>query len=309
MLTIFKTTNNELVSIPCVADGAWVHVVDPTSDEIEQTYGLGIPNDFITYPLDLDERPRVEKEAGTTMLLLRVPFSQKEEQATPYRTIPLGILLCNDFIITISKYDIPFLEVFKTEKGHYFTTEKRDQFILHIFLAITKEYLEMIRSINSRVDAIEDELQKSIHNKEVLELLKYQKCLELLSTALRSNHLVFEKLQRIRFFSAFPHDADLLEDVITENQQVIEMASIAGSLLSQMMDAFASIISNNQNQVIKLLTSVTIILSLPAVVSSLFGMNVLLPLQDNRYAFWWITGCSLAIMSFVVLLFKKRDWF
>jgi magnesium transporter len=308
MLTILKTTENALVSIPQVADGAWVHVVNPTPEEIEQTYGLGIPRDFITYPLDLDERPRTEKEAGATLLLLRAPYYQGETQDIPFTTIPLGIILCNDFIITISKYKIPLLDAL-AQKGRYFSTNKRNQFILHILLAIANEYLAAVRAINKKTDLIEDELQKSIRNKEVLELLKYQKSLELLSTALKSNELVFEKLQRIRFFKEFPDDSDLLEDVITENQQAIEMTNIANNLLSQMMDAFASIISNNQNQVMKILTSVTIILSLPTLISSFFGMNVILPLQNTPNAFAWIALGSVLVIGSVVLIFRKRDWF
>ena len=308
MLTILKTTENALVSIPQVADGAWVHVVNPTPEEVEQTYGLGIPRDFITYPLDLDERPRTEKEAGATLLLLRTPYYQGETQDIPYTTIPLGIILCNDFIITISKYEIPLLDSV-AQKGRYFSTNKRNQFILNILLAISNEYLAAVRAINKKTDLIEDELQKSIRNKEVLELLKYQKSFELLSTALKSNELVFEKLQRIRFFKEFPEDSDLLEDVITENQQAIEMTNIASNLLSQMMDAFASIISNNQNQVIKILTSVTIILSLPTLISSFYGMNVALPLQNIPHAFAWIALASGLIIGSVILIFKKQDWF
>lgn len=308
MLTILKTTENTLVSIPQVEEGAWVHVVNPTHDEIEQTYALGIPRDFITYPLDLDERPRTEKEAGATLLLLRTPFYQGETEDIPYTTTPLGIILCSDFIITISKYKIPMLDVI-ARKGRYFSTKKRNQFILYILLAISNEYLIAVRAINKKVDLIEDELQKSIRNKEVLELLKYQKSLELLSTALKSNELVFEKLQRTRFFKEFPDDADLLEDVITENQQAIEMTNIAINLLSQMMDAFASIISNNQNQVIKLLTSVTIVLSLPTLISSFYGMNVSLPLQGTPNASSTLAMISLGVMGVAIVLFKKMDWF
>jgi magnesium transporter len=308
MLTIFKTTENTLISIPQVADGAWVHVVNPTPEEIEQTYGLGIPQDFITYPLDLDERPRTEKEAGTTLLLLRTPFFQGETEDIPYTTIPLGILLCNDFIITISKYELPLLDQI-ARKGRYFSTNKRNQFILQILLAIANEYLEAVRVIKKKVDSIEDELQKSVRNKEVLELLKYQKSLEYLSTALKSNELVFEKLQRTHFFKTYPEDSDLLEDVITENQQAIEMTNIAINLLSQMMDAFASIISNNQNHVIKLLTSVTIILSLPALITGFYGMNIDLPLQNHNLAYLWIGLASCAIIGLGVMVFKKKDWF
>lgn len=307
MLKIFKTTENNLAVIPDVVEGAWVQVVNPTPEEVEKTYSLGIPQDFVTYPLDLDERPRTEREAGATLLLLRTPYYQGETEDIPYTTIPLGIILCNDFIITISKYRIPLLDL-NGKKSRNFSTNKRNQFILHILLAVANEYLAAAREINKKVDLIEDELQKSIRNKEVLELLKYQKSLELLSTALRSNELVFEKLQRMRFFKAFPDDSDLLEDVITENQQAIEMTGIASNLLSQMMDAFASIISNNQNQVIKLLTSVTIVLSLPTLVSSFFGMNVALPMTGNPLAFIWIVLVCLVVMGTAIFVFSKRDW-
>jgi len=307
MIKIFKTTENNLAVIPDVVEGAWVQVVNPTPEEVEKTYSLGIPQDFITYPLDLDERPRTEREAGATLLLLRTPYYQGETEDIPYTTIPLGIILCNDFIITISKYRIPLLDL-NGKKSRYFSTNKRNQFILHILLAVANEYLAAAREVNKKVDLIEDELQKSIRNKEVLELLKYQKSLELLSTALRSNELVFEKLQRMRFFKAFPDDSDLLEDVITENQQAIEMTGIASNILSQMMDAFASIISNNQNQVIKLLTSVTIVLSLPTLVSSFFGMNVTLPMAGNPLAFIWIVLVCLVVMGTAIFIFSKRDW-
>ena len=282
MITILKTAENKLSTLPQVADGAWVNVVNPSAVEIEETYGLGIPLDFLTYSLDLDERPRTEKEAGTTLLLLRIPYYQGDVEDIPFTTVPLGIILCYDYIITVCKYEIPFLNNLVSKHGQYFSTNKRNRFILQILLAIANEYLDTVRMVNKKVDQIEDQLQKSIQNKEVLELLKFQKSLELLSTALKSNELVFEKMQRTRFFATYPEDADLLEDVITENQQAIEMTNISGNILSQMMDAFASIISNNQNQVIKVLTSVTIILSLPTLISSFYGMNLTLPLQETE---------------------------
>jgi len=257
VITFLKTAENKLRPLPRIADGVWVNVVNPSPLEIEEVYALGIPLDFITYSLDQDERPRTEKEGGATLLLLRVPFYQGETEDMPYTTIPLGIILCFDNIITICAQEIPLLKKQSERSDQFFNTNKRYRFILQILLAIANQYLEAVRVINKKVDQIEDELHKSIKNKEVFELLKFQKSLELLSTALKSNELVFERVHRSRFFENYPEDVDLLEDVITENQQAIEMTNIAGNLLSQMMDAFASIISNNQNQVIKVLTPVT----------------------------------------------------
>jgi magnesium transporter len=308
MITILKTAENKLSTLPQVADGAWVNVINPSPVEIEETYGLGIPLDFITYSLDIDERPRTEKAAGTTLLLLRIPYYQGDVEDIPFTTVPLGIILCYDYIITVSKHEILFLNNMINKHGQYFSTDKRNRFILQILLGIANEYLDTVRKVNKKVDQIEDQLQKSIQNKEVLELLKFQKSLELLSTALKSNELVFEKMQRTRFFATFPEDADLLEDVITENQQAIEMTNISGNILSQMMDAFASIISNNQNHVIKVLTSVTIILSLPTLISSFYGMNLALPLQNNNLGFVVIGSLSVSVMLMAGLFFKKMNW-
>jgi len=308
MITILKTAENELSTLPQVADGAWVNVINPSAVEIEETYGLGIPLDFITYSLDIDERPRTEKAAGTTLLLLRIPYYQGDVEDIPFTTVPLGIILCYDYIITVCKHEIPFLNNMISKHGQYFSTDKRNRFILQILLGIANEYLDTVRKVNKKVDQIEDRLQKSIQNKEVLELLKFQKSLELLSTALKSNELVFEKMQRTRFFAAYPEDADLLEDVITENQQAIEMTNISGNILSQMMDAFASIISNNQNHVIKVLTSVTIILSLPTLIASFYGMNLALPLQNSNLGFVVIGSLSVSVMLMAGLFFKKMNW-
>ena len=308
MITFLKTAENELRPLPRLADGVWVNVVNPFPLEIEEVYALGIPLDFITYSLDQYERPRTEKEGGATLLLLRVPFYQGETEDMPYTTIPLGIILCFDNIITICAQEIPLLKKQIERSDQFFNTNKRYRFILQILLAIANQYLEAVRVINQKVDQIEDELHKSIKNKEVFELLKFQKSLELLSTALKSNELVFERVHRSRFFENYPEDVDLLEDVITENQQAIEMTNIAGNLLSQMMDAFASIISNNQNQVIKVLTSVTIILNLPTLISSFFGMNLALPLQGNNLGYVIIAALSLTIIGLASLLFKRMDW-
>ena len=308
MITILKTAENKLNKIPQVADGAWINVVNPSALEIEETYGMGIPLDFITYSLDQDERPRTEKDSGATLLLHRIPYYQGDTEDIPYRTVPLGIILCFDYIITVCKFEVPFLKQQIAKLGQYFSANKRNRCILQILLAVANQYLAAVRVINKKVDQIEDELHKSIQNKEVLELLKFQKNLELFSTALKSNELVFEKLQRSRFFATFPEDTDLLEDVITENQQALEMTMITGNLLSQMMDAFASIISNNQNQVIKVLTSVTIILSLPTLISSFYGMNLALPLQGANLGYLVIASLSVAVMGLAGLFFRKMNW-
>ena len=166
-----------------------------------------------------------------------------------------------------------------------------------------------LREINRTVETLEDRLQLSMRNRELLELLKFQKSLTYFTTALKSNELMMERLHRSQLFKTYPDDEELLEDVLTENQQAIEMTNIAGSILSQMMDAFASIISNNLNVVMKFLASFTIILTFPTMVASFYGMNVGLPLQESPTVFWLILAVSLALSVTVATVFWRRDWF
>jgi magnesium transporter len=179
---------------------------------------------------------------------------------------------------------------------------------LRLLLFTANKYLNYLREITKVVDILEDQLQLSTRNKEVLELLKYQKSLTYFTTALKSNELMMERLQRSHIFQAYPEDEDLLEDVLTENQQAIEMTNITSNILSSMMDAFASIISNNLNGVMKILASVTIVMSLPTMIASFFGMNVHLPLEDHPLAFVSLIGVSLLISLAAAYLFWKRDW-
>ncbi len=308
MITILQTKNETLVPIEKITDGAWINAVNPDEKEVKQLLSLGIPKDFITYPLDLDERSRTEKDDGYTLILLRIPYFRSWEEDIPYVAIPLGIIFNDQYIITICRYESDLVNSILSKNGKYFSTLKRNRFILQIMLANATYFLTYLRSIQKKIDQIEDELQRSIRNKEVLELLKYQKCLEYFSTALRSNELMFERLQRNKFFTIFPDDSDLLEDVIIENQQAIEMTGIAGNLLSQMMDAYASIIQNNQNIIFKIMTAWTIILSLPTIVSGFFGMNIALPFESHPNAFGIVTGISLLIMVVVIVFFRKINW-
>ena len=169
--------------------------------------------------------------------------------------------------------------------------------------------MNLLREINRATELVEDQLQKSTRNREVLELLKYQKCLTYFSTALRSNEVMMERVQKTQLFNYYEEDQDLLEDVLTENQQAIQMTSIATEILSGMMDAFASIISNNLNGVMKALAALTIILNLPALVAAFYGMNVALPGEDHPFAFLIVIGISLALTAVATYIFYKRDWF
>ncbi len=308
MITIFKTTDEGLIQVSEVIAGCWIRAVDPTPEEISRLQAMGIPADFISYALDLDERSRVEKSNGDTLIVVKIPHYQGTMADVPYTTIPLGIMLSLNFVATVCRMDTDLLREVTSSRVRGLSTNKRNRLTLHLFLRTATQYLHYLREINRRVDALEDKLQRSMRNQEVLELLKYEKSLTYFTTALKSNELMMERLQRNQLFQTYPDDLELLEDVLTENQQAIEMVNIAGAILSQMMDAFASIISNNLNIVMKFLASITIVLSLPTLVASLYGMNVDLPFQGNPLAFPGILALSIVLSIAVALTFRRRDW-
>jgi len=248
-------------------------MIDPTSDDIERMAGQGIPQDFMTYPLDMDERARSEREDdGKMLILIRIPFFQGLNVDVPYTTMPLGLILTDAMIVTVCRRQNDLTTEFASGKIKNLSTGKRIRFVLRMLLLNANRFLSHLRQINKMTEDLEDRLQQSMQNKEVLELLKYQKSLVYFTTALKANELLLERLQRTQLFRQYSDDEDLLEDVITENQQAIEMVNISSNILSSMMDAFASIISNNLNVVMKFLASVTILVSLPAIVTGFYGM-------------------------------------
>ena len=310
MINYYNTINGSIHKVEQLEQGTWVDIVNPTSEERLTISSFGLPMDFITYPLDLDEQAHFEREEGDiTFILIRIPIYQGKEADVPYTTIPLSIILTSDNIFTICTKSYGPLQDFANNKVRLVTTKKPKRFLLQLLMRIAANYLFQLREINKAVDLVEDQLEKSMRNKEVLELLKLQKSLVYFTTALKSNEILLERLQRHQLFRQYPEDVDLLEDVIIENQEAIQISDISATILSSMMDAFASIISNNLNSVMKFLASITIVLSIPTIVSSFFGMNVSLPFAYLSSAFWLIFGISLAISFVIVLIFLKRDWF
>ncbi|BCY19288.1 MAG: magnesium transporter CorA family protein [Chloroflexi bacterium] len=310
MIRIIKTTENGVEQIPEVVNNCWINVIDPTLNEIDQLNNLGIPREFLTYPLDVDELSRSEKEDdGTLLIIVRVPFYQGPKSDIPYITLPLGIIVTGKFIVTISRQEYAFLNDFTSGRIRGFSTGKRYRFILRMLLSIAGSYLSNLREINKLTEAVEDRLQSSIKNKEVMELLKYQKSLVYFTQGIRSNEVLMERLQKMRLFTQYDEDEDLLADVITENQQAFSMTEISTNIMSSMVEAFATIVSNNVNDVMKFLASMTIVLSIPSIVVGFFGMNVTLPYSDHPYAYIGVILLFVILMALVVYAFLKRDWF
>ncbi len=310
MITVFKNTDDGLVTLEQFVSGCWISAIDPTPDEIIRLHQeLGIPQDFLTYPLDMDELSRTEKEDNATLIILRIPYLQSENVDIPYITVPLGIILTDQYVITVCKMRNRVLQELNNGRVKPLSTAKRYRFVLRLLYSTASRYLAYLQEINKTVDTLEDRLHRSSRNREVLELLRYEKSLVYFETALKSNELMMERLQRTQMFRMYPDDEDLLEDVLTENQQAIQMVGIANNILSQMMDAFASIISNNLNQVMKLLASITIVMAIPTMVASFYGMNVNLPLVHESVDFAIVLGVSLCVSVATAAFFWRRGWF
>lgn len=310
MITYFKNTEAGLEKMDGLVNNCWMNVIDPTPEDIQTLTELGIPQDFVTYPLDMDERARTEKEDnGVILIILRIPYFQGVKVDIPYTTIPMGIIITERFIVTICRSPNEIISEMSSGRLRGLSTAKRNRFVLRLLLGTANKFLMYLREINKVVDTLEDRLQLSLRNKELTELLKYQKSLVYFATALKMNELLLERLQRSQLFHMYPDDEDLLDDVMIETQQAIEMVNISSNILVSMMDAFASVISNNQNAVMKFLASATIVMSIPTIVTSFFGMNVNLPFEEYPLAFLVIIGIFIVLMVVVIMIFWKRDWF
>jgi magnesium transporter len=309
MISILKKTNGALTTIPEPVEGSWVNVVAPDAAEIERLRSFGVPESFITSALDEDERSRTDKEGGASLVIVRVPYDLGEGADVRYWTMPLGIVMVGELMVTICKYPNVVLDTVLQNRAYVPPTGKRNRLLLFLLQATALNYLAYLRRIDSVTDEIESSLKRSLQNEEVLQLLTYQKSLVYFMTGLRSNELVMQRLQRSQLFQLYPDDLELLDDVLTENTQATEMTMISSNILGQSMDAYASIISNNLNVVMKILASVTILLTFPTLVASIYGMNVPLPGQENPHAFWFVMGLSLLLSSAAALVFWKRRWF
>lgn len=291
--------------------GCWVNLISPTEEEIDYVASqLQIPMDFLKDPLDEEERSRIEKEDNNILIIINMPLVTEDDfERTIYDTIPLGIIITDQCFVTVCLKDNPIFHLFAQNKVKQFFTFKKTRFALQILYLIATSYLRYLKQINKKTDEIESALHQSMKNKELFTLLNFEKSLVYFTTSLKSNNIVMQKMLRSNYLRMYDDDKELLEDVIIENQQAIEMAETHTTILSGMMDAFASVISNNLNMVMKFLTSFTIILALPTMVASFFGMNVHIPFQDYPYAFLIAIIISLVIASITAFIFWKKKFF
>jgi len=305
MLEIFKTTDTGLKRIKKPVRGSWINIVIPTEEDERFLYShTKIKKEDIESLLDIDEIPSVEKYGEDYFILIKTP--QKDGGELEYSTVPLGIYLSDKYFITICFWENDCIRRLKKTD---FSTGKRIRTTLKLLYISSKLYLEYLKEIQKKIYVIQKDLEKSMRNEEMIHLLNLEKSLIYFTTSLRSNYILIEKLTKNRLFTRYKEDNELLEDVLEETIQAIDMANIYSNILSGMMDAFASIISNNLNMVMKLLASITIILMIPTLIASIYGMNISLPFQTSPHAFLLIISLSILFSIIGVIIFWKARLF
>lgn len=314
MYEFFLSEDQKLNKIANPVDGCWINVLDPTDDEIKALSSLlPVDRDFITAALDEEERPRIESEDNSTLIVVDIPLVEinPETKSFIFSTIPLGIIISPMYLVTICLKKSQLIKDFIDNRVKTFRTYKKNRFLLQLMYRNAGFYLQYLRQIDKISNNIENDLQKSTKNRELLMLRSLEKSLVYFSTSLKSNEVVLEKLLRYNYsnidIKKYSEDEDLLEDVIIENKQAIEMANIYSNILSGTMEAFASIISNNLNIVMKLLAAITIVMAVPSMVSGFFGMNVRgIPFADISGAFYMILAGTLVLCGVIILILVKK---
>ena len=315
MILYYARQDGQLVELDQVRPGCWIRIAPPfTMEELEsisQTYDL--PIDFLTDSLDIDERSRYEREDAVRLIVINTPFLnevEKENEAI-YITVPIGIILVDDHVITISAHESPVIQLFLDGKVKNADPANRSQFVLQIFEQTVYHYLLCLKKLNLKRNLIESELYNSSRNSELKQLLRIEKSLVYFVNSLSSNELLKMKMKRTDILSINGDEelTDLFEDIIIDNSQALEMANVHTNILSGTMEAYTSIVSNNLNGFIQRLTLITIVLMVPTLVASFYGMNVNLPFQDNPQAFLYIIMISIGIIGTLLWFFRRKELF
>ncbi|NLN81021.1 MAG: magnesium transporter CorA family protein [Clostridiales bacterium] len=306
MLAYYKTINGRIRPIDEMEDGCWIDVVNPDEKEINFLINsFSLEPDFLRAALDEEESSRIESEDGNTLIIIDTPVCEVTENGVTYSTMPMGILVTQTNVITVSLRENSIITEFTEGIVKNVHTELKTQFVLFIMLRVATRFLQHLKQIDKISIQLERQLRKSMKNKELIQLLDLQKSLVYFSTSLKSDETTLEKMMRGRYIKLYEDDQDILEDVLIEIKQAVEMSSIYLNILSGTMDAFASVISNNLNIVMKVLASITIVISIPNIIAGFYGMNVQgLPLAQY---FWFPIVISFALMGVVGYLLHRKD--
>lgn len=311
MIKYYIEENRAIQCIEEPTPGCWIQMIAPEDDELREiAMRFDIPMETVKAALDLDERSRVESDDNYRMILVNIPTIETDSDNELYTTIPLSIILTGECVITVCSKDTHILRGFANGSERDFHPGKQSRFVFQILYAAARRFLLYLRLIEKKSDSTELEFGKRQKNRELLEIMKLEKSLVYFTVGLRSNEAVLEKLVRTEFIRKYEEDAELLEDVVVENKQAIEMAKINTDILESMSNTFASVISNNLNVAMKALAIITVIMAIPTMVFSAYGMNlsgVHMPLATSPWGFPIIVGGSLlaGIVAMVVIMRMK----
>jgi len=309
MIQYFKIIEHKTIAIDKPEIGSWVNVLPPLKQEefTELSETLDIPIDFLKDSLDIDERSRYEIDDNVKLVVIKTPTENNSfnDSDAFYITIPICIILTHNQIVTVNSFENEAIKKFLNsfQNRH---PDKKNMMVLKIFEKITANFQDYLKEINQRRNVLEQKLYDANRNEELLQLMRIQKSLVYFITALRSNELLMMKIARTNVLQLTDDEKDFLDDLVVETSQALETANTYTNILSSSLDAFASIISNNQNEVLKRLTTLTIFLSVPVLIASIYGMNVPIPYKDTHYAFWVPVILSVAILAFVMFNYLKR---
>lgn len=312
MIKIYNTDleTNITSEVNEIKKGCWINMVSPSENEIKEVCEqTRITDDFIRYALDYEEKARIDiEDDGTILFILDVPIIEKDQDSEIYTTMPVGLIVVrDDYFITVSLKKNKIIGNIERNMNKKVTTYKKSRFIFQFFYENASVFLKLLKQINKETEVAESILKKTLRNKELLKLLNLEKSLVYFTTALKANEVVMEKTLRGKIIKLYDEDEDLLEDAIIENKQAIEMSKIYSDILNGTMDAYASIISNNLNGVMKTLTSLTVILAIPTLIASLWGMNVPVPFQDSSFGFWVLVLMVVVVTMITVVYLKMKD--
>lgn len=305
----FLKSSKGLVTIDQWEAGCWINIECPNQREREYMLNvLKVPEEFLNDIEDVDERPRIEEEDGWQLIILRIP-SRLDENNVPYSTVPLGLIFKDDVIVTVCHFKTDMVDdfiLYTRRKGYDVFTQYDLAF--RLLLSASVWYQKYLKQVNMRIKEAEKELERSIRNEDLQTLLKLAKSLEFFITSLKGNDILLHKLRNLKLYRD-SFDFDLVEDVEIELKQAQETTNTYSNILSGMMDAYASVISNNLNVIMKQLTLVSIILMIPTLIASLFGMNIPNGLEGHTWGFGVIIVISIFLSGVGVFLFKRKRWF
>ena len=310
MLNIYEVSNKKIENIDSIKEGCWLDLINPSQNEIKEVVEkTGIDKEILLKMLDEEELPRIEKRNEETLIILDTPYLADSNSKLKYKTNPLGIIISEKgFLITLSLKEQPFVDYFKNINIENFTLKRKCNLISQIFIMVAGRYQKELTSINEYINNREKVLLKSTNNKELVNLLNIEKTLVYFITSLRANEAALERIAKGNVLAIYKNSEEQITDALIETKQAVETATIYREILSSMTDTYATIISNNLNDIMKFLASITIVCSIPTMVASFIGMNVPLgPIGHGSFSFIIIIIVSIILSLLIAYILRKKN--